>query len=81
MPIAVFSAKSLGEDFVRHLRNGIAHGHVKCLRIDTSTYVELTDSYQNKQTAYVLMPMSCFGQIREVYCEIESTFDNAKERM
>ena len=71
-PLAVFSSRrSLGEDFVRHVRNGIAHGHATCYTANRVPYVEIRDYNRGSQTAFVAMPIEYLGRIRRIYVEVE----------
>ena len=58
-----------GKDWVRHIRNGIAHGHVEVRIIKGKELVEITDysKSKNKQTAYILMEMEWLKDIWERY--------------
>ena len=72
-PYALFSSgSSLGQDFVRHIRNGVAHGHVRCLTNGNTNYIELTDWGSKGQSAFVLMPLSYIKDIFLIYRQMDS---------
>ena len=64
---------------VRHLRNGIAHGRTKVERYNNELYIEIKDfNNQNKQTAYIYIPINYISQIHKIYSEIEKGLKNDK---
>lgn len=68
-----------GRDIVRHLRNGIAHGRTKVERYNNELYIEIKDfNNQNKQTAYIYIPINYISQIHKIYSEIEKGLKNDK---
>ena len=70
---------SQGKDIVRHLRNGIAHGRTKVERYNNELYIEIKDfNNQNKQTAYIYIPINYISQIHKIYSEIEKGLKNDK---
>lgn len=73
-PYALFSSGgSMGQDFVRHIRNGIAHGHVDLYKVNGTDYVQLTDKGRNGQTSYIVMPLTYLETIHRLYMETEDS--------
>lgn len=78
-PYAMFSSNtSLGQDFVRHIRNGIAHGRATPFKSGGKDYVEITDwgtrrtkNGDRVQTAYITIPLSHLNSILRIYREVE----------
>ena len=67
-------SKSVGKDFVRHIRNGIAHGRAKFLKIRDDDFVEIkdySDDKQTRQTAYILVHRDCLISIYDLYLDIK----------
>lgn len=74
-----YRCDSQGRDIVRHLRNGIAHGRTKVERYNNELYIEIKDfNNQNKQTAYIYIPINYISQIHKIYSEIEKGLKNDK---
>ena len=84
---------SVGESFVRHIRNGIAHGNTEIVRQrqdENKAAITLLKIYDYKiskgtqnQTAYIKMPVNELVDIYKLYIEIqekgmESTSKKAK---
>lgn len=67
------------KDLVRHIRNGIAHGHTRCKNIDGTPYIEILDYNKNTQTAYIYMPIDYIAQIYDMYVSIKN--DNNEEEI
>ena len=84
-PFAMFSSSgSLGQDFVRHIRNGIAHGHAEVYKAAGVDYVEITDYMKGKdtdpiQTAYIAIPLSYLDSILRLYREVEEGSSHQKK--
>ena len=73
-PTALFSGKSLSVDFIRHIRNGIAHGNITCYKTKRAHMIEIEDFYQGKQTAYIYIPLDVLNSVFEAYKKLnEST--------
>lgn len=73
-PYAVFSSyNSIGEDFVRHIRNGIAHGNISIYQVTKNKtkefFVQIQDFYHSKQTAFIAMPLDYLTTIKQVFEE------------
>lgn len=70
---------SVGESFVRHIRNGIAHGNTEIVRQkqdenkDAITILEIYDYSEGNQaqTAYIKMPINELVDIYRLYIEIQ----------
>jgi len=71
-PYALFSVgSSLGVDFVRHIRNAIAHGHINLYTSGNQTYLEAIDYSRNKaQSSYIAMPITYLESIFNIYHSI-----------
>ena len=54
------------EDFIRHIRNGIMHGRARV----GSKYIELTDKYGRKQTAYIKVPIEFVLELFDIYKDL-----------
>lgn len=72
----VDSGKPIGECFVRHIRNGIAHGRTKIIKQNEDIIFEIYDykisNTGKKQTAYIKMPIRELINIYELYMEIQN---------
>ena len=72
----VDSSKPVGECFVRHIRNGIAHGRTKIIKQNENIIFEIYDykisNTVKKQTAYIKMPIRELINIYELYMEIQN---------
>ena len=72
---------SEGRDFLRHLRNGIAHGRNEVYIKDGDLYLELAD-YRDasckKQTAYFLIPLSYLIDVWKLYTIRENQWKRKK---
>lgn len=61
-----------GEDLVRHIRNGIAHGHTSIKMNSGELWLEIEDySQKRKQTAYLWIPIEYLRYWNTLYREIE----------
>lgn len=83
-PYAMFSSNgSLGQDFVRHIRNGIAHGHAEVYKAAGVGYVEITDWGKKDgglvQTAHISIPLSYLDSILRLYREVEEGSSHQKK--
>ncbi len=71
--------KSIGKDFVRHIRNGIAHGRAHFVKLNSEktrkkNYIEIKDyrdDNEKHQTGYLLIPKHSLIEIYSVYLEVE----------
>ena len=73
-PIIIKMIKGDGEgkDIVRHIRNGIAHGHNSFHKINEITYIEIIDyNTKKEQTAYIVFPIRYIVLIHNIYTEVE----------
>ena len=73
--VVMIKGDSVARDFVRHIRNGIAHGKTQIHRNSGKLYIEILDfdTGGKKQTAFLFMPMSYITDARRVYSEIEKS--------
>ena len=81
--VALFSnGNSECRDFIRHIRNGIAHGNAQCIKRGNELYVEIKD-YESKssvQTAYLFFPISYISQTHKLYKEVKRSFEKQKDK-
>ena len=69
--IIIGKSDSEVKDWVRHLRNGIAHGRTNTKKQDGVLWIEIEDFNKNgMQTAYMFMPMDYILKIHRLYKEI-----------
>ena len=63
------NGKSEGRDWVRHIRNAIAHGNVNVRKIKGEPILEMRDFQpdKKKQTAYILIPICYLDLIKKAY--------------
>ena len=62
---------SEAKDWVRHLRNGIAHGRTKTKKRDGVLWIEIEDfNKSGMQTAYIFMPIDYIIKIHRLYKQI-----------
>lgn len=66
-PYALFAGKSMSDDFIRHIGNGIAHGHARGHMIGNEAYVETKDYHSGRQTAHILIPIEYLNSIYQIY--------------
>ena len=68
----IFGPKgSEARNLIKHLRNGIAHGHSKIKKNKGIPWIELEDYNTNgQQTAYIYMPIDYIAQIHKLYVEV-----------
>lgn len=75
---------SESKEFIKHIRNGIAHGHAKCIKLDKDIYIEIKDfrSDGKTQTAYMMFPISYVNKMYDFYKEIgaQRCVDNKRKR-
>ena len=78
--IKIIHAKGDSEarDFVRHIRNGIAHGKTNISKPKGELYIEILDyNKSGEQTAYIYIPLSCIFNIYNTYSEVEKSINNS----
>lgn len=71
--IKFLSGRHDGEakDWVRHIRNGIAHGKTRIIRETDELWIEIKDySKSGDQTAYIYLPISMIFKTFGIYNEI-----------
>ena len=72
--IKFISGRHGGEakDWVRHIRNGIAHGKTRIVREPDELWIEIKDyNKSGDQTAYIYFPVSFIFRTFEMYKEID----------
>lgn len=72
--IVMNSDSSEGESFIRHVRNGIAHGSVRILNRQSTLYLDIEDykdDKHQKQTAHIWMPIDFLFDVYHLYEEVE----------
>ena len=79
--MALFSnGDSECKDFVRHIRNGIAHGNTRCFNQKGELFIEIKDydSTGKNQTAYFYFPISYITQAHKLYMDVVRSIKNKK---
>lgn len=62
---------SEAKDWIRHLRNGIAHGKTRTIKRNNELWIEIEDySKSGNQTAYLFMPIDYMVRIYRFYAEV-----------
>lgn len=84
-PCVVFAkGDGIAKDFVRHMRNGIAHGLTSIYRIKKGElFIEILDfkdDSKKKQTAYYAIPVSYITDSYKEYQNIEKSIRNTKSK-
>lgn len=72
--IKVLSGRNSGEakDWVRHIRNGIAHGKTRTIKEPDELWIEIKDyNKSGDQTAHMYFPISYIFKTFEIYKEID----------
>ena len=77
---------SVARDWVRHIRNGVAHGNCRAISINGKRYVELLDyrdDKHNQTTAYMFIPLDFLMKTKSVYDMLDDRWKkkDAKEKM
>lgn len=83
IPFALFSSSnSVGQDFVRHVRNAIAHGNAEIRKVKGSYFCEFRDYQAGRkmQTAYIAIPANYLERIYKSYKDVEKERDNERPR-
>lgn len=84
-PYVVLSERDgIAKDFVRHVRNGIAHGLTNTYKNNKGIlYIEIID-YSDKdkenQSAYLAFPISYITKSHKAYQDVEKSIKNTKEK-
>lgn len=79
---------SEGRNIIRHIRNGIAHGKVRCFNQQGEFWIEITDYGQAesgsktsfRQTAYILISSANIFAIHKIYSDIEKSKRNDRSK-
>ena len=77
------SGSSIARDWLRHIRNGLAHGNNQVIEKDGKLYIELldfSDEAHKNQTAYLFMPLDFLLQSLKVYREKEKAIKEGKSK-
>lgn len=72
--VVMNSDNAEGESFVRHIRNGIAHGSVHIEKLNGKLYMDIEDYKDDShkmQTAHMWMPVDTMFDVHKLYFEIE----------
>ncbi len=72
----IFSnGESESRDFIRHIRNGIAHGNTELFQTSNGLFIEIKDynSSGTKQTAYICFPAEYIVSIHKLYVNIKKS--------
>lgn len=81
--MALFSnGDSECKDFIRHIRNGIAHGNARCFKQKCELFIEIKDydSTGKNQTAYFYFPISYITQVHKLYMDVIRSIEKRKKR-
>lgn len=71
--IVMKSNESIARDLIRHIRNGIAHGHTKIERVqEGKLFIEILDYSDSslspdKQTAFIWIPIEYISEFHKLY--------------
>lgn len=77
--VVMVSSESQGRDFIRHIRNGIAHGHVDFFK--HHPWLEITDyNKQQQPTARIIMPVEYIVKLYKIYNEIAHADANDRSK-
>lgn len=81
LPLVLMSKNDAeSRELVRRIRNGIAHGKNKIFSNKGKTYIEITDYHNEKQTAYIAIPLEFIPKIYKIYAEIEKAAQNDRSQ-
>jgi hypothetical protein len=77
--VFIANGSSEGRDWIRHIRNGIAHGHIEVYDRDGSLVLEILDFGKSEdgdggQTSYMLIPLTYLNEISKIYHEKEDSW-------
>lgn len=81
--VAFTKGDGIARDFVRHMRNGIAHGLTYLFNQKGALCIEIidfSDKGKKNQTAYFSIPISFITESFKVYQEIEKSIRNTSEK-
>lgn len=83
-PYAIFSdGDGEAKSFIKHIRNGIAHGNSSCFIRKGELYIEIkdySDSSHKHQTAYFFFPASYVVQVHDLYLKVKKSINKAKSK-
>lgn len=76
--IVILFSKNAAEssDFLRHIRNSIAHKHLFVCTHKNDYYIESSDFSRGKQTSYICMPLGYLLKIFNIYECIKKEWGN-----
>ena len=86
LPYIIMTAgDSFARDLIRHIRNGIAHGEAVISKVKDTLYIEIIDysdktKSQDKQTAYLFIPLTYITQFSQIYDEINKSIMNTTRK-
>lgn len=69
----------VAKDFIRHIRNGIAHGKTNIIKKAGVLYIEIVDYSKGNQTAYIFMPISYITEIHKLYNNVKKSYENRRK--
>ncbi len=72
--IAIFSNGSAQcKDFIRHIRNGIAHGNAECFNNNNTVFIEIKAFSKDKKElrAYMSFPIDYITKLYKAYTEVQ----------
>lgn len=81
--IQIHEKTSIAFNVLRHIRNGIAHGHADIVRRNDTLYIELRDYLSNKnekQTAYIYLSIDTLLKFYNVHEQISKSAMNTKSK-
>ena len=84
--VVMIKGESIARDYVRHIRNGIAHGRSRIIRDSDELHIEILDfgkdgdAQKKNQTAYIFIPVSYITKSMQVYNEIERSIAHTTEK-
>lgn len=78
--VRLIKKDSEARDFIRHIRNGIAHGNSSVIKVGSELYIEIYDYSSNmEQTAYIFMPLDYIMKLFKVYKDKEKAIIHNKK--
>lgn len=83
-PYLIFNGQNcFAKDLIRHIRNGIAHGHSSISKVRDELYIEIMDYKSDSlklQTAYIYIPLSYILEFNRIYNNINKSIMNTKPK-
>ena len=81
--VCMSKGDSFGRDWIRHIRNSIAHGHCVFHICNGQYYLEMMDYSNNncnRQTAYFFVPLTYLFQTKKDYDELDRRWEKLTMR-